>query len=138
MLRKLFYIHLFFPLVFFSCDAQMELGQLTKSLTPVKKTAKKGIDIQKAMDYPITDVVERYKKEYGISDEVAKLHERELKRYLILCAENSPKQTPMFSTTVDNLWHVFLLFTKDYEKYCKEALGEFIHHVPQLHDDLVV
>lgn len=99
-----------------------------------KKTPKKGIDIEQAMAYPIPEILKRYQKDYGVSEETAKLHERELKRYLILCVENLPIAVPMFSPEVDDLWHTFLLFTKDYEKYCKEILGEFIHHVPKTHE----
>src|SRR5436190_805556 len=102
---------------------------IDKNITP-----KKGIDIKKAMEYPIPEVIARYKKDYGVSDETAKIHERELKRFLIISAENHPKGTDMFSSEIDDLWHTFLLFTKDYEKYCKEILGGFIHHVPKNHE----
>ncbi len=101
------------------------------------KTPKKGIDLQKAMDYPIPEIIKRYKKDYGVSDETAKMHEKELKRYLILAAENYPKGVDMFSPQVDDLWHTFLLFTKDYKKYCEEVLGQFIHHVPKTHENEV-
>jgi hypothetical protein len=103
----------------------------TRNITPKKK-----IDITKALEYPIPHIIERYKKDYGVSDEAAKTHEKELKRYLILAAENSPKNVDMFSPTIDDLWHTFLLFTKDYEKYCKEMLGEFVHHVPKTHEKI--
>ena len=31
---------------------------------------------------------------------------------------------------VDNYWHTFLLFTYEYEKFCKRVLGRFMHHAP--------
>ena len=31
----------------------------------------------------------------------------------------------------DKLWHAFILFTKDYARFCSEAVGFFIHHVPR-------
>lgn len=35
---------------------------------------------------------------------------------------------------IDNMWHTFLLFTKDYHKFCQEYLhGQFFHHVPNTH-----
>ena len=31
---------------------------------------------------------------------------------------------------IDDMWHTFLLFTKDYISFCKEYLGRFFHHSP--------
>ena len=31
---------------------------------------------------------------------------------------------------IDDMWHTFLLFTRDYHFFCKKYLGDFFHHVP--------
>lgn len=31
---------------------------------------------------------------------------------------------------IDDMWHTFLLFTKDYADFCEKYFGEFIHHFP--------
>ena len=31
---------------------------------------------------------------------------------------------------IDNMWHIFLLFTKDYETFCDRYFKHFIHHTP--------
>jgi hypothetical protein len=31
---------------------------------------------------------------------------------------------------VDDLWHEFILDTREYERFCKAAFGSFFHHVP--------
>lgn len=31
---------------------------------------------------------------------------------------------------IDDMWHTFLLFTKEYLLFCKEYLGRFFHHSP--------
>lgn len=31
---------------------------------------------------------------------------------------------------VDDLWHEFILFTKHYDKFCKQGFGKFLHHTP--------
>lgn len=36
----------------------------------------------------------------------------------------------MPSKIVDEAWHEFILFTKDYAEFCKKALGKFLHHTP--------
>jgi hypothetical protein len=96
------------------------------------QTPSKEIDIEKVIDYPIPHVVARFCKDHGVSQEEAKKYERELKRYLILACEYSDSNLPMLSTEVDNLWHTFLLFTKDYQKFCDEMLGIFVHHIPEI------
>jgi len=85
--------------------------------------------IHSAMNFPMQHVVNRYKKDYKVSDDLAKKHEIELKRYLILCSLYSDS-LPMLSGEVDNLWHTFILFTKDYEAFCKCVAHKYLHHVP--------
>jgi hypothetical protein len=30
----------------------------------------------------------------------------------------------------DDLWHEFILYTKNYEQFCRKAFGRFLHHTP--------
>jgi hypothetical protein len=113
-----------------------EVNETNKTITSIKKTRKRGIDIQKVMDFPMRHILDRYKKDYKVTEETAKLHEKELKRYLIIAAENLPeKNVDMFSPEVDNLWHTFLLFTREYQKFCCELLGIFVHHTPKISEE---
>ncbi|MEZ5704052.1 MAG: hypothetical protein R3E56_01155 [Burkholderiaceae bacterium] len=34
------------------------------------------------------------------------------------------------SQAVDELWHEFILHTKSYERFCRKAFGQFLHHTP--------
>lgn len=54
----------------------------------------------------------------------------ELKKYLILC--QSQPGLPMYSCRIDAVWHQFMLFTQDYQRFCDEHLGHFAHHEPEL------
>lgn len=99
-------------------------------------TPLKGIDIQKVMDYPIDEIIKRYRKDYRVSKKKAALHEQELKRYFILSAEYDDEPMEMLSHEVDNLWHTFLLFTKEYQAFCHDMFGHFIHHVPKIESDI--
>ena len=65
----------------------------------------------------------------GVSREIAELHERECKRYLLLCAM-FPTEGLGMQGPVDEYWHTFLMFTKEYKSFCEEIAGFFIHHVP--------
>lgn len=40
------------------------------------------------------------------------------------------REVPMFSKSVDDVWHFFILNTKAYAAWCDEELGFFLHHNP--------
>jgi hypothetical protein len=35
---------------------------------------------------------------------------------------------------IDQMWHIFLLYTKDYAEFCQDHFGEFLHHLPDIVD----
>lgn len=85
--------------------------------------------IRRAMEFPMEHVVRRYADDEGLPLEVAYEHERELKRYLALCATH-PGELYRMRGPIDNLWHTFIIFTEDYHRFCEEVAGTFIHHFP--------
>lgn len=50
--------------------------------------------------------------------------------YFILCKKYRNNNIPMPSVVVDEVWHEFILHTRDYEYFCQKYLGFFLHHVP--------
>ncbi len=36
----------------------------------------------------------------------------------------------MPSQAVDDAWHEFILFTRQYQRFCDRSLGHFLHHTP--------
>lgn len=102
--------------------------------TPVADT--QGI-IEKVMNYPIIDSIARCKKDFGYNDAEMLLLEKELKRYLIMAIiKTEPAESVgMYSKDVDNLWHSFILFTREYAQFGKECAGHFIHHAPRTEHD---
>ncbi|GAU85203.1 hypothetical protein BIWAKO_05148 [Bosea sp. BIWAKO-01] len=36
----------------------------------------------------------------------------------------------MPSQVADDLWHEFILYTRDYQAFCRRAFGGFLHHTP--------
>ena len=45
-----------------------------------------------------------------------------------LLAKGRPVSMP--SQAVDIAWHEFILFTRQYQTFCKAGLGRFLHHTP--------
>jgi len=90
--------------------------------------------LEHVFGFPLDHVRARYQREHGVSPEVATLHERELKRYLLLCAKHPALGFPI-SPVIDELWHEFILHTRDYAAFCDLLAGGFIHHVPARQGD---
>jgi hypothetical protein len=84
--------------------------------------------IQRAMEFPMEYVTARYAEDQNLPVEVAQEHERELRRFLALCAA---KGGYAMRGPVDEFWHTFIIFTHDYSQFCQQVAGEFIHHVPK-------
>lgn len=53
-----------------------------------------------------------------------------LQQYFQICLRARGKFTSMPSQVVDDLWHDFILFTRNYENFCTKAFGCYLHHTP--------
>ena len=53
-----------------------------------------------------------------------------LREYFHLCNIAGKTMVAMPSQVVDIAWHDFILFTREYELFCQQALGRFLHHTP--------
>lgn len=52
-----------------------------------------------------------------------------LKQFFLAYA-HTRKFVSMPSQAVDELWHEFILYTRAYEAFCRQAFGHFLHHTP--------
>jgi len=39
---------------------------------------------------------------------------------------------------IDEMWHEFILFTKDYTQFCQLYFGEYLHHLPNIFDNMPI
>ena len=53
-----------------------------------------------------------------------------LREYFHLCNDAGVRLVAMPSQVVDDAWHDFILFTRQYQRFCTLALGKFLHHTP--------
>lgn len=59
--------------------------------------------------------------------------EAKFRRFMQLIIENPGSEfTP--SEAVDEYWHTFILDTREYQRFCDEVVGHFVHHVPTVED----
>src|SRR4051812_11778890 len=57
-----------------------------------------------------------------------------LRQYFLACLSAQrggfSRVVGMPSKAVDAAWHEFILMTRDYEKFCENAFGKYLHHTP--------
>jgi hypothetical protein len=66
-------------------------------------------------------------------DDAHKLFD-DMKRFLCLCGTQPGPFAP--PEPIDECWHHFILFTRDYASFCERHFGRFIHHLPKSRDDV--
>lgn len=61
----------------------------------------------------------------------------EFKKFVALLVINHDKKrrVEMTSEEIDEIWHTFILFTKEYQEFCNLLVGEYIHHEPNVQAD---
>lgn len=86
--------------------------------------------LQDVLAYTNHDVVERIAKDNSLALDEAKGIFSDTIRFLYLAgATDAANLAP--TKAIDMGWHAFLMFTKDYAKFCHDMLGRFVHHAPR-------
>jgi hypothetical protein len=113
--------------------AATSIGYFRKTFTGTRNQTNLQAEI---MAYPMKHMINRCQKDFGYTDQDMVILEKELKRFLIMTTTTS--YLGMFSKDVDNLWHTFILFTKEYAEFGQRFAGKFIHHEPKISDTQTV
>jgi hypothetical protein len=56
---------------------------------------------------------------------------REVKRFLVLVRCSHDLSWDMYSRRVDEAWHQFVLFTREYIQFCMRFFGSYVQHRPR-------
>ncbi|APR82838.1 Hypothetical protein A7982_08187 [Minicystis rosea] len=92
--------------------------------------------LAEALAYRNRDVVQRFLEAYPIDPADAEIIFTETKRWLWLAGRLGQRggkgqltvTQPMFA--LDEMWHCFIVFTRDYAEFCARFVGHYIHHQP--------
>jgi len=93
--------------------------------------------LKRLLKYKNKQVVERYCNTYSKKKYYANKVFLELMKFFWLSQKTKLKKQYELVTIypdmihIDNMWHTFVLFTKDYQKFCNNYFGTYIHHTPQ-------
>lgn len=55
---------------------------------------------------------------------------RALRQFFLAHLQSGRRFVSMPSQVADDLWHEFILYTRNYEAFCRKAFGRFLHHTP--------
>jgi hypothetical protein len=66
----------------------------------------------------------------GLDLKSKQLIARGLRKFFLAHLASGRQFVSMPSQAVDDLWHEFILYTRNYEQFCKQAFGRFLHHTP--------
>lgn len=103
---------------------------------------KKVAPLESVLEYSHPFVVERFLKQYPNERERAPEIFRQLLKMLWLMATHkeeiregkiiSPKKILVYPQMdlIDEMWHAFILFSKDYTGFCETYFGYYLHHQP--------
>jgi hypothetical protein len=91
--------------------------------------------LARALAYRNEKVIQRFLDTYDVPEEEARALFHELKKWLWLCARAKAVGGPRLAVhgpllMLDEMWHAFMQYTLDYQRYCLDRLGAFIHHLP--------
>jgi hypothetical protein len=74
---------------------------------------------------------ERLRKQHPqLSTKDCQLVAHALRQFFLAYAMSGTRFVAMPSQVVDDLWHEFILYTKNYDAFCRKAFGKFLHHTP--------
>jgi hypothetical protein len=84
-----------------------------------------------ALSYEAPFLIEKLLKDHvAETAEEAEALFREVKRYIVLTRSDCTKIWAMHSLRIDEAWHQFILFTKEYGEFCQRYFGSYVHHAP--------
>lgn len=99
--------------------------------------------LEEVLNYQNNSVVLKFQREFKLTHNESYEIFEELKKWLWIGAffrVQSAKENlemPKLRITsslriIDEMWHCFILFTKEYNNFCIEYFGFFIHHSPSV------
>lgn len=76
-------------------------------------------------------LLQRVRQAYpALSDQQLRLVESGLRQFFRLSLAANQRAVAMPSQAVDELWHNFILYTRNYQQFCRRAFGHYLHHTP--------
>ncbi|MES2823534.1 MAG: hypothetical protein V4732_08030 [Pseudomonadota bacterium] len=91
------------------------------------------------LEYMNQDVIDSFQRNLDIEDEAAREVFLDMLRFLWISSRYEDFKVNIIDSPlliIDEMWHNFVLFTKDYREFCDQYLGFFFHHCPTTKKDI--
>ena len=66
----------------------------------------------------------------GFTRKDSALVSRGLRQFFLAYLMSGKRYVSMPSQAADDLWHEFILYTREHDAFCRRAFGGFLHHMP--------
>jgi hypothetical protein len=84
-----------------------------------------------ALEYEAPFLIEKLLKECIVeTEEEGRALFMEVKRYIVLVQSDNSTIWDMYSLRIDEVWHQFVLFTREYIDFCMRYFGVYVQHRP--------
>ena len=90
----------------------------------------KRAEFIRSYQWPIGLLDKLEQKHTGLTRKDTALVSRGLRQFFLAHLMSGNKFVAMPSQVVDDLWHEFILYTREYKQFCGKAFGRFMHHTP--------
>jgi hypothetical protein len=107
-------------------------------------------ELNVVLEYENPRVLKLYEQNHSQNNLSAKIAFTETLKYLWLTQRHAqdlkenldpatlPRDVIMLRSMreIDEMWHEFILFTEDYSDFCQRYFGRYIHHLPNVFDNM--
>lgn len=76
----------------------------------------------------IFERLQKRRPELSLKD--CQLVNKGLHQFFLAYLKSGRRHVSMPSQVADDLWHEFILYTRQYDRFCRKAFGGFFHHTP--------
>jgi hypothetical protein len=75
-------------------------------------------------------LLEKLEERHGFTRKQSALVATGLRHFFLAYLKSGRRYVAMPSQVADDLWHEFILYTREYQEFCNKAFGEMLHHRP--------
>jgi hypothetical protein len=75
-------------------------------------------------------LLEKLEQRHGFTRKESALVATGLRHFFLAYLKSGRKYVAMPSQVADDLWHEFILYTREYQEFCRKAFGGMLHHTP--------
>lgn len=94
---------------------------------------KETISLESVLNYQNQDVIEGFMQSLDVTEEDAQNVFRETMRWFWYCNHSDThgfRSIDANLVIIDEMWHTFILYTKEYVEFCNRFFSRYIHHAP--------